>query len=53
MAHAQSLMRRIVAHGKIYQFVEYVLLGIHFENDKKLLISCIYRSPSAIPPPHA
>ena len=33
--------------SKIYQFVEYVQLGIHFENGKKLLISCIYRSPSA------
>jgi hypothetical protein len=32
--------------SKIYQFVEYVQL-IHFENGKKLLISCIYRSPSA------
>jgi hypothetical protein len=33
--------------SKIFQFVEYVQLGIHFENGKKLLISCIYRSPSA------
>jgi len=33
--------------SKIYQFVEYVQLEIHFENGEKLLISCIYRSPSA------
>jgi hypothetical protein len=47
LVYTKEELNALQLDSKIFQFVEYVQLGIHFENDKKLLISCIYRSPSA------
>ena len=32
---------------KIYEFVEYVQIGVHNGTEDKLILTCIYRSPSA------
>ena len=47
LMYTKEELNALQLDSKIYQFVEYVQLGIHFENGKKFLISCIYRSPSA------
>jgi hypothetical protein len=47
LVYTQEELNALQLDSKIYQFVEYVQLGIHFENGKKSLISCLYRSPSA------
>ena len=47
LVYTKEGLNALKLDSKIYQFVEYVQLGIHFEHGKKLLISCIYRSPSA------